>query len=62
MRKREREIRIEMYWEERNMHWEVRMIYILGKLEMAKVTYIIGRQDRGSISILMRNDMWHASL
>jgi hypothetical protein len=51
-----------MYWEERNMHWEVRMIYILGKLEMAKVIYIIGRQDRGSISILMRNDMWHASL
>jgi hypothetical protein len=44
------------------MHCEVRMTCILGKLEMAKVTYIIGRRDGGSISVLTRNDMWHASL
>jgi hypothetical protein len=34
----ERGVGIEMYWEERNMHCEVRMTCILGKLEMAKVT------------------------
>jgi hypothetical protein len=34
-----------MYWEERKLHWEVRMTYILGKIELAKVTYILGRRE-----------------
>jgi hypothetical protein len=31
--------------EERKLHWEVRMTYILGKMEMAKVTYILGLRE-----------------
>jgi hypothetical protein len=29
----------------RELHWEVRMTYILGKMEMAKVTYILGLRE-----------------
>jgi hypothetical protein len=28
-----------MYWEERKLHWEAKMTYILGKLEIANVAY-----------------------
>jgi hypothetical protein len=41
-RKQRRHIEIEMYWEERKMHWESRVTSILGKLEMTKVTIILG--------------------
>jgi hypothetical protein len=34
---------IEMYWEERKLHWKVRMTSILGKLKKAKVTSILGQ-------------------
>jgi hypothetical protein len=34
-----------MYWEERKLHWEMRMIHILGKLEMTKVITIPGRRE-----------------
>ncbi len=43
--KTRREIEIKMYWEERKVHWEVRMTSILEKMEMAKVTTILGRRE-----------------
>jgi hypothetical protein len=40
-----REIEIEMYCEERKLHWEVRMTNILGKLEMTKATTILRQRE-----------------
>jgi hypothetical protein len=34
-----------MCWDERKLHWKVRMIYILGKIEMTKVTCILGQRE-----------------
>jgi hypothetical protein len=38
-------IEIEMYWEERKLYCEVKMTYILGKFEIAKMTYIVERGE-----------------
>ena len=45
LKTRRREIEIEMYWEERNVHWKARMTSNLGKLEEARMTSKSGRRE-----------------